>query len=923
MPQQQIYDVVIVGGGLSGSIIASELVRQKIHVLMLEAGGDEATTLTGYRRFVQNFYAAEAKITNSPYPDSPFARHPDVLDKLLFGTPGAEAHYMVQRGRQPFRSSYARALGGTMLHWLGSCFRLLPNDFRTNTEYGHGRDWPLSYTDLMHDYERAEREIGVSGDVDDQLEHGLSFVNDEDHEYVYPMEAIPQSYLDLLLKRELKELNVLGKTLHVRSTPQGRNGNPNPKYLKIYPDVSEPPPVGSVRHHEFGQRCQGSASCVPICPIQAKYNPVKTLIPLLQRPGLKQYFTLRTHAVAAHIRHKNGRVIGIDYYDYAEADPPKKSTVQGRVYVLAAHAVENAKLLLASGLETTSGLVGKNLMDHPVMLAWARMPKGKQVGSYRGPGVTSTIPAFCDGDFRRKSSAFRIELSNWGWNWAKQTPYSTVADLLKKRKFGVELRRAVHDLSGREIQLQFMMEQLPAPTNRVTVEPQRFVDKLGIPRPVIHYDFDDYLRGGRDSACKVANAIFDHLQACDRDIAGADNKLQGAGHFGGTHVMGKEARNSVVDEWQRSHDYKNLYIVGSGSFPTMGSSNPSLTIAALAFRSARFIAQEFRSPVKPRGTQIEQLRQNLQDALRLEHSTIPPYLCALYTITPETNLAAFDIINSVVMEEMLHMALVANVLIAIGGRPDFSADALMRPYPFELLPKSRIKAELLPFGKDALETFLAIENPGRGQRKMPTIGRFYRKIEAAILDLSDDAFVGDDSWQVGSKYYYGPSKLITVKNRDDALKAIRLIKDQGEGERHTVWSGDTYHGWEQEEEPAHYFRFRQLLDEKYYVTSTDHPLGPPSGKACLVDWDSAIPMYPNPRLSHYRDGTPLRLKAEAFNREYAAFLGILNQAFNGEPAKMKEAIHKMFALKQLFLALLRQPHPRDRKQRAGPTFEKP
>lgn len=112
MPQHpQIYDAVIVGGDLSGSIIASELTHHKINVLILEA----------------------------------------------------------------------------------------------------------EYDDLENDYERAEREIGVSGEVSDQREHGLKFRRG----YVYPMEAIPQSYLDTMLKEQLKTLRVFGKTLKVRSTPQG------------------------------------------------------------------------------------------------------------------------------------------------------------------------------------------------------------------------------------------------------------------------------------------------------------------------------------------------------------------------------------------------------------------------------------------------------------------------------------------------------------------------------------------------------------------------------------------------------------------------------------------------------------------------------------------------------------------------------
>jgi choline dehydrogenase-like flavoprotein len=187
------YDVVIVGSGISGSVIAKTLTNAGKKVLILEAGLQAGIALEGeaaynvYQDYIQTFYNAPAKVPNSPYPDLKDAPSIDVLQiqKLEPGQappPG----YLIQKGPLPFASDCMRGPGGTTMHWLGTTLRMLPNDFRMKSVYDQNVDWPISYEHLKPYYEMAELEIGVSGNVQDQHYPGIGpdFFGED---YVYPM----------------------------------------------------------------------------------------------------------------------------------------------------------------------------------------------------------------------------------------------------------------------------------------------------------------------------------------------------------------------------------------------------------------------------------------------------------------------------------------------------------------------------------------------------------------------------------------------------------------------------------------------------------------------------------------------------------------------------------------------------------------
>ncbi|WP_448204905.1 GMC family oxidoreductase [Azospirillum sp. sgz302134] len=600
-PLMTKYDVVIVGAGVAGAIVAYELGRKGKSVLVLEAGPADPPNRAAY---MEQFYLANAKVPESPYPPDPAKPNPAGLNAprpttLDLQWPGdATKSYLIQNptgtGGTPFASTYERLAGGTMWHWLGTSLRLLETDFTMKSTYEVGEDWPVAYTDLLPFYARAEQELGVSGDPAD-----LDYL-DPHRPTGFPMPGILKSLVDQAVAGAVDGKTLFGRPLKVSTTTAARNSQP------------------------FDERrtCAGNTNCIPICPVQAKFDATVLLNKALETGNV----TLLAQAVASRVLVDGvtGRISGIEYITYNEPDGP--GTVQepaiGDVYVLAAHAIETPKLLLNSysnalpkGVANGSDQVGRNLMDHPLYLSWAMAPT--PVWGMRGPLSTSGIETLRDGPFRHERAAFRIEIGNEGWNFPGSDPYTTVQDLIdgtnknglnpdRVKLFGQSLIQAMNDRLTRQFRMACLVEQLGDPSNRITLSDQH-TDHLGLRRPVVHYRLDDYTRRGFLAAKEASSRIYAWMGAKEytatdpkspttftvEDGLGdtAEFNYYGAGHIMGTCRMGNSKATSVVNADQRSWEHDNLYIVGSSVFPTSATGNPTLTIAATTFRVAGIIGQ--------------------------------------------------------------------------------------------------------------------------------------------------------------------------------------------------------------------------------------------------------------------------------------------------------------------------------------------
>lgn len=523
-------DVIVVGSGISGALLAARLADAGVRVATLEAGARVDRT-----QATQRFWDAPIKVPECPYPPSPQANHPISNDL---------DYWYRQVGPDKFKSTYVKVVGGTTWHWLGTCLRLVPNDLRLSTAYGRGVDWPIAYADLEPFYGQAEDEIGVSGDSDETLGSPRSTG--------YPMPAIPQTFLDKAYARALA-----GTQYEVRATPQGRNSTD--------------------RDHR--PACCGNASCIPICPIQAKYDATVHLS-RAEKSGAAIH--AQTTATMVEVG-PDGRATAIRFKRWDGSE----GMASGKVFVLAAHAIEIPRLLLNSrtaarpnGVANTSDQVGRNLMDHPTQLSWGLAPT--PVWPYRGPLSTSGIEKLRDGQFRKDRPAFRVEIGNDGWSWPTGAPTTTAEELARHGLRGKALDSALRTRASRHIRLASLIEQLPDPQNRVTLDPHE-MDVYGVPLPRIAYRLDAYVQAGLSAARDAHAEIFGMIGATEiqhRDVA------EGAGHIIGTARMGSDPKSSVVDGELRSHDHPNLFILGSAVFPTSATANPTLTIAALSLRAA-------------------------------------------------------------------------------------------------------------------------------------------------------------------------------------------------------------------------------------------------------------------------------------------------------------------------------------------------
>jgi CDGSH-type Zn-finger protein len=331
-------------------------------------------------------------------------------------------------------------------------------------------------------------------------------------------------------------------------------------------------------------------------------------------------------------------------------------------------------------------------------------------------------------------------------------------------------------------------------------------------------------------------------------------------------------------------------------------------------------------------TTVDSLRRHLQWAIEIEHATLPPYLCALYSIQEGCNQEAAEVVHGVFMEEMLHLTMAANLLNAVGGSPKLDGPSLLPRFPTYLPHSNRaFEVPLMKFCPEAVETFMKIERPGEHDglpedNRFETIGQFYEAIEGALTALAAELgeevlFCGDPARLVTDELYYGGSgRIVTVVDLESALAALEEIVEQGEGLQHQeVWDGDRDMFHPEREEVAHYFRFKEIAVGRRHAPG-DTPQSGPTGEPFHVDWEAVHNMRPNPRTTDYPKGSEIRAQMEEFNHAYSGVLHLLDECFNGSPRLLTVATGAMYGLKEQAIGLMRLPSGHG-ETTVGPSFE--
>ncbi|KZM41588.1 hypothetical protein OA92_14465 [Marinomonas sp. SBI22] len=584
-PQESIEaDVVIVGAGVVGSIMAWKLSQAGLNVVILDAGA-KVNKVDAINRYKNDL----TKEANSPYKMMPWAPVPDDNDPLSYYVqpklPSSPNAPQEPKKQIAFEGFFMRLVGGTSWHWTGHAERLFPNDFRMKTQYGVGKDWPISYQDIEPYYHQIEDAWGVAGGPD-------CIAPSPDIQY--PMPEVPRSYLDRVIGKGVKEHNL------------GPDSQPLPHCRNSVPRDNRP-------------QCCGNASCLPICPIGAKYD-ASVHVQKAQQLGTR---VLANRVVFQVALEEDGKQVKEIYYRNFDADPKTGpiGIARAKTFILAAHAVETARLMLlsagkfnvpASGLSNSSDQVGRNLMGFANINTLGYASDDMKVYPYRGPvSATGAFGQWRDGEFRSESASIAPFIVNAAFKGGIG-PIQEAEKGIEKGLVGEALKHYVDNRTARQINLHSTVEILPISTNRVTLSDQ--LDPLGLPRPEVNFQLDDYtLRG-----CKKAwdwhldvfhkldiKTITDEPMPAKTDenwhkfVAGEfKQKYQlsltsGDAVIAGTACMGDDANKAVVNKYSQSFDHNNLYVVGTANYLSVGSASPSLTAAALGLRSAEHIISHF------------------------------------------------------------------------------------------------------------------------------------------------------------------------------------------------------------------------------------------------------------------------------------------------------------------------------------------
>ncbi len=542
------YDVIIVGAGAGGGIMAGVLAEAGKHVLLLERGPKLSFVEMG-RDHLRNQ-------RHSPYGHNAGPEE-NGNPRVLVDAQGRE--HLVKPHEGGYQNNAAMVGGGTQVYGA-QAWRFREQDFRMASTYGvpeHSSlaDWPLDYAELAPYYEQAEWEIGVAGDDEANAYKSVRVKG-------FPLPPIPGNPSRSVLQRGAEKL--------------GWKTHPVPMLINTKPYLGRP-------------ACVQCSYCVGFsCPSNGKNGTQNTLIPRGLSTGNCE---LITHAMTERVDvDERGNVTGVTYLKEQEGAIVRESA-RAKVVIASSGAIETARLLLNSrsamhqnGLGNEHDLVGRSLQGHFYPGVNGLFEEITHDGL--GPGVSIATSQFNHGNAgiigggMLANEFTKLPIIFWRGSLPPDVP-----------RWGAANKRWMRENFGRTIHIMGPVQDIPNPECRVQIA-LNVQDRFGIPVAKL---------SGTTHPETVRTAQFMYERAREwMESSGATRVWGGppslgmsAGqHQAGTCRMGDDPMSSVTDRWGRVHAHDNLYVADASLHVTNGGFNPVLTVMALAFRSAKNIAKQ-------------------------------------------------------------------------------------------------------------------------------------------------------------------------------------------------------------------------------------------------------------------------------------------------------------------------------------------
>lgn len=525
------FDVCVIGSGPAGGVLSKELAESGAKVALVDAG-----RLLQPKEF--NFHAWPYEFPKRVKPSPGYPR--EVTEAIHFQDCD---RIFIDR---------IRAVGGRSIHWNANCFRFAERDFRERSMEGVEEDWPLSYQELAPYYSYVEKMIGVCG-----TRENLEIL--PDGEYLRPLKL---RCSEQIMKRACEKMGI--------------RLIPTRKAVLTQPYDNRP-------------ACHYCGHCMEGCDVNAIFSVPNSMLPKARRTG---NFTLIPNKLAREILvDSEGKVRAVSVIDTVTR---KEEEIHARTFAVCCATVESARLLLNSrspqfpnGLANSSDVVGRYLHGHCTagMFAYLEGLAGTRPVNNDGATDHSYIPRFnIDGKKKDYVGGFHYQLQDYSF----KTPYQAY----HLKGFGKKFKEQVRFLQPGFMAMDCYCKVLARPESRVTVDRNRS-DAYGIPSPVIHFRFSENERKLWKVMKEKAQEILDVAKA--RLVIDMDPTPTGfSSHEVGTVRMGNNPKTSVLNRFCQAHDVKNLFVVDGSCFVTFPEKNPTLTIMALAVRTARYMAEEVK-----------------------------------------------------------------------------------------------------------------------------------------------------------------------------------------------------------------------------------------------------------------------------------------------------------------------------------------
>ena len=536
-------NAIIVGAGAGGGVVAKELAVQGLSVVLFERGGwpDYDANIN------DELISQRTQVLGSAFgPDH--LKHP----RVSIWADGSR-HRVT-----PIKGGYghnAACVGSGTVSYGAMAWRFMPEDFKLKSTYGHVdgstiADWPISYEDLESSYEKAEWEIGVSGD-------------DSQNPFAPPRKR-PQPMPAFENNREGKVLAEAGRRL-------GLHPFPIPMLRNSVPYNGRP---ACIRN----RTCVGYA-----CPVDGKNGTQNTVIPTAMATGNCE---VRTHCQVARINSDaSGRVTGVQYFDREN-----KGQIQtADMVILAASATETARLMLNSstdqfpkGLGNNHDWVGRNLQGHAYTGAFGVFDY--EITDFAGPGATC---GFCDYNHHNDGivggGLLCNEFNAMPYLYTGIRPPGAARWGREHKDFQMRNIKRTAGLHG-------PIQEMPNFSSRLTVDPS-VKDYWGIPvvalsgsRHPLDHENCKWLSEKAEQIIKEAGAMQTWQSVGGRGLSGGQ-------HQSGTARMGDDPLTSVCNRYGQVHDIDNLFVADASLHVTNAGFNPVLTIMALGYWVSDYIAR--------------------------------------------------------------------------------------------------------------------------------------------------------------------------------------------------------------------------------------------------------------------------------------------------------------------------------------------